>query len=96
MMQSKLPRTITGHVVRSYPEPTPEQEAAAARTAQRGKAVLSDRNAAKERSEYGEQVSTPSNDPSRPPRYVREAMEADGDDWRSGEGGGSRRAEMGP
>jgi hypothetical protein len=81
------PRTIPGHVVRNYPEPTPEQEAAAARTAQRGAAVLSGRNAAKERSEYGEQQSEPMNDPTRPPRYVREAMESEDEDWQADEGG---------
>jgi hypothetical protein len=92
------PRTIGGHVVRSYPEPTPEQEAAAARTTQRARTAMfgsAATNAYDERSEYGEPGSTPSTDPTRPPLYVRLAMEADGEDWRAGEGGGSRRADMG-
>jgi hypothetical protein len=92
------PRTIGGHVVRTYPEPTPEQEVAAARTAQRARTAMfgsAATNAYDERSEYGEPGSTPSTDPTRPPLYVRLAMEADGEDWRAGEGGGSRRADMG-
>jgi hypothetical protein len=89
-------RTIRGQVVNDYGStPTPEQQAAIRRTERRAKSSMTGRDEHEERSEYSERDSAPMTDPNRPPKYVRDAMEADGDDWRAGEDGGSRRAEFG-
>jgi hypothetical protein len=92
-------RTIRGQVVPDYgPEPPPEQRAAWARIERRARKALfaaDGENPDDEPSEYGGRRSTRPTDPNRPPQYVREAMESDGDDWRAGEGGGSGRADMG-
>ncbi|MHB8188346.1 MAG: hypothetical protein ACYDDU_20220 [Dermatophilaceae bacterium] len=85
--------TIRGKVI--YPNPTPEQQAAAHRTEHRARSAIFDTDEPDERSEYGERDSAPMTDSNRPPKYVRDAMEADGKDWRTGESGGSRRADMG-
>jgi len=87
-------RTIRGKVI--YPDPTPEQQAAAGRTERRARSSMTGRDEHIERSEYSERDSAPMTDANRPPKYVRDAMEADGEDWRGSEGGGSRRADMGP
>ena len=85
--------TIRGKVI--YPDPTPEQQAAAQRTERRARSGMTGRGEHDERAEYSEPDSEPMTDPNRPPKYIRDAMEADGDDWREGESGGSRRADMG-
>jgi hypothetical protein len=99
---SRTTYNVPGRTVRSkviYPDPTPEQAAtAASRTEQRMRTAIFDmdypENPDDRRTEYGGRRSTRPTDPNRPPQYVREAMEADGEDWRAGEGGGSRRADL--
>jgi hypothetical protein len=92
-------RTIRGQVVPDDgPEPTPEQRAAWARIERRARTALFAADGEypdDEPSEYGGRRSTRPTDPNRPPQYVCDAMESDGDDWRAGEGGGSRRADIG-
>lgn len=91
----KTPGTIRGQVVNDYPNPTKDQQAAARRTEHRARSGMTGRDEHDERSEYSERDSEPMTDSNRPPKYVRDAMEADGEDWRGSEGGGSRRADMG-
>ena len=89
-------RTIRGEVVHDYgPPPTKEQQAGMRRTERRARSSMTGRDEHDERSEFSERDSAPMTDPNRPPKYVRDAMEADGDDWRAGEDGGSRRADFG-
>lgn len=91
------PDTIRGEVVRDYASnPTKEQRAAIQRTERRAQRAMVGKADSDARAEFSERDSTPSTDSTRPPKYVRDAMEADGKDWRAGEGGGSRRADMGP
>jgi len=88
-------RTIRGQVVNDYANPTKDQQAAARRTERRARSSMTGTDEQDERAEYSERDSEPMNDPNRPPKYIRDAMEADGDDWRAGEDGGSRRADFG-
>jgi len=89
-------RTIRGQVVNDYgSNPTKEQQASYLRTERRARSGMTGRDGHDERSEYSERDSEPMTDPNRPPKYLRDAMEADGKDWRTGEDGGSRRADMG-
>jgi len=89
-------RTIRGEVVNDYgATPTKEQQAAIRRTERRAKSSMTGRDEHEERAEYSERDSEPMTDPNRPPKYVRDAWESEGKDWREGESGGSRRAEFG-
>ncbi|MEO8185630.1 MAG: hypothetical protein ABI895_43050 [Deltaproteobacteria bacterium] len=90
------PGTIRGEVVRDYSHtPTKEERAADIRTERRAQSSMMGRRDWEERSEFSERDSAPSTDSSRPPKYVRDAMESEGEDWQGSEGG-SRRADMGP
>lgn len=87
-------RTVRSKVI--YADPTPEQAAAAATLGRRVRTAIFDTDDPDDRpTEYGYKGPTPPTDPTRPPQYVREAMDASGEEWRTGEGGGSRRADMG-
>jgi hypothetical protein len=89
-------RTIRGEVVNDYGStPTKEQQAAHRRTERRARSSMTGSDEHDERSEYSERDSEPMTDPNRPPKYVRDAWESEGKDWREGESGGSRRAEFG-
>ena len=91
-----IARTIRGQVVNDYgATPTKEQQAAIRRTERRAKSSMTGRDEHDERAEFSERDSAPMTDSNRPPKYVRDAMEADGKDWRTGEDGGSRRADFG-
>lgn len=90
-------RTVPGEVIHDYPAPTPEEAAGHRRTAKHGSRALmasSGREGpqrAAERSEYGAPETPAADDPTRPPAYVREAMDAEGLDWREpGKGCGTK------
>lgn len=86
-------RTIRGQVV--YPDSTKEQQAGNRRTEHRAKSGMMGRDEHDERAEFSEPDSEPMTDPNRPPKYMRDALDESGDDWREGESGGSRSAEFG-
>jgi hypothetical protein len=91
-----IARTIRGQVVNDYgATPTPEQQASYLRTERRAQSSMTGRDEHDERAEFSERDSAPMTDVNRPPKYLRDALESEGDDWRAGEGGGSRPADFG-
>jgi len=83
------PRVIPGEVVHERPTPTPKQAQAARRTTARGRERLFTNVADDEidRTEYADVAPSygAADDAATPPAYVREAMESEGKDWRTGE-----------
>jgi hypothetical protein len=93
----QTPDTIPGKVVRDYPAPTAEQAAAIARQRPRMVAAFREEMGWEadprytERTEYGgDDRHSADGDPTAPPRYVREAMESEGKDWRTGQRSNTR------
>jgi hypothetical protein len=89
--EPRRPVVIRGEVVHDRPAPTRAEQAAMKRTTERGRQrIVSNIEPGEDeidRSEFGDVASShaASDDPAMPPAYVREAMESEGLDWRTGD-----------